>query len=193
MVTASHEERGPTSPDRIASSAETAERKRNAARHLPSEYRSGVGVMLLNSCNEVLVGRRRTVEGESWQMPQGGIDHGENPRGAVYRELKEEIGTDNVEILAESKDWLHYDLPADLLGKVWGGRWRGQRHKWFVARFKGIDAEINIDTAHPEFSDWKWVAVDELPTIIVAFKRSVYLAVIEEFRAVIGRPMRRQP
>lgn len=99
VVTASHEERGPTSPDLIASRTEAAERKRNAARDLPSEYRSGVGVMLLNSCNKVLVGRRRTIEGEAWQMPQGGIDEGENPREAVYRELKEEIGTDNVEIL----------------------------------------------------------------------------------------------
>jgi putative (di)nucleoside polyphosphate hydrolase len=154
----------------------------------PNQYRPCVGIMLLNARNEVLVGRRRDVEDEAWQMPQGGIDDAESPKDAAYRELKEEIGADNADVLAESKDWLYYDLPADLVGKAWGGRWRGQRQKWLVMRLKGSEAEINIETDHPEFVSWKWVPVDELGSLVVSFKRSVYLSVIAEFRDVIDPP-----
>lgn len=151
----------------------------------PSEYRPCVGIMLLNARNEVLVGRRRDVEGEAWQMPQGGIDDAESPKDAAYRELREEIGVNNADVLAESKDWLYYDLPTDLIGKAWGGRWRGQRQKWFVMRLKGSEAEINVETDHPEFLSWKWVPVADLGSLVVSFKRNVYLSVIAEFRDVI--------
>ena len=155
----------------------------------PNQYRPCVGIMLLNARNEVLVGRRRDVEGEAWQMPQGGIDDAENPKDAACRELKEEIGAHNAQVLAESKDWLYYDLPADLVGKAWRGRWRGQRQKWFVMRLTGSEAELNVDTDHPEFSTWKWVPVDELGSLVVSFKRNVYLSVIAEFRDVIDLPV----
>jgi putative (di)nucleoside polyphosphate hydrolase len=144
--------------------------------------------MLLNARNEVFVGRRVDVEHEAWQMPQGGIDEAESPRDAALRELKEEIGVESADVLAESKNWLYYDLPTDLVGKFWDGRWRGQRQKWFLMRLKGAETEINIDTDHPEFSSWKWVAIDELGSLVVSFKRNTYLSVIAEFRDVIDPP-----
>ncbi|OIQ90605.1 RNA pyrophosphohydrolase [mine drainage metagenome] len=147
----------------------------------PKDYRPGVGIVLLNTADQVFVGRRRKTKGKSWQMPQGGIDEGEAPRDAVFRELKEEIGTDQAEIVAESERWLFYDLPPDLVGKAWRGRWRGQRQKWFVMRFKGKDQDIDIKRHHAEFSDWKWVALDDLPDLIVSFKRPLYLEILEEF------------
>ena len=118
--------------------AETVKSQDADPGRMPAEYRAGVGIMLLNRDNDVFVGRRRNTEGEAWQMPQGGIDEGECPWEAAFRELLEEIGTDNAEVLAESKDWLCYDLPPDLAGKVWQGRWRGQRQKWFVMQFQRI-------------------------------------------------------
>lgn len=149
-------------------------------------YRPGVGIMLLNADDHVFVGRRRNTRGKAWQMPQGGIDEGEDPRAAAFRELREEIGTDNAEILAESRGWLFYDLPPELIGKARHGPWRGQRQKWFVMRFKGSDAEINIKTADPEFSAWKWVPAGDLPKLIVPFKRTVYLSLLDEFRDLHG-------
>jgi 8-oxo-dGTP pyrophosphatase MutT (NUDIX family) len=145
------------------------------------DYRPGVGIMLLNANNDVFIGRRRNAKGKAWQMPQGGIEEGEDPRAAAFRELKEEIGTGNAEILAESKGWLFYDLPAQLIARARHGPWRGQRQKWFVMRFKGSDTEINIRTRDREFSAWKWAPVDELPNLIVPFKRAVYLSLLEEF------------
>lgn len=145
-------------------------------------YRSGVGIMLLNPRNEVFVGRRIRGPDVAWQMPQGGIKSGELPHMAALRELREEVGTDNVEILAESRGWLRYDLPADLIGKVWGGRWRGQQQNWFAVRFLGSDSDINLATEEPEFSAWRWVPVTALPGLIVDFKRQVYLEVLQEFR-----------
>jgi putative (di)nucleoside polyphosphate hydrolase len=154
---------------------------RETQESVPTEYRSGVGVMLLNKRGHVLVARRIDLPDAGWQMPQGGIDDGESPRAAAVRELREEIGTDSADILAESKGWLQYDLPQELIGKAWNGRWRGQRQKWFVMRFTGDDKEIALDTQHPEFSEWKWVPVVALPELVASFKRQVYLDLLAEF------------
>ena len=145
------------------------------------DYRRGVGIMLLNHSHQVFVGQRIDSQGEAWQMPQGGIDEDEEPRDAAFRELREEISTDKAEIVAESKAWLRYDLPPELR-KRWKDRWRGQQQKWFVMRFRGTDADINIATEHPEFSAWKWVAVENLPDLIVSFKRQLYLDLLQELR-----------
>ncbi len=150
----------------------------------PREYRRGVGIMLINLRTEIFVARRNDIPGEAWQMPQGGIDGGETPKQAAFRELKEEIGTDNAEVIAESKHWFYYDLPAELAKKAWGGRWRGQRQKWFVMLFKGEDAEINLATAHPEFDAWRWVAVHELETLPVSFKKPLYASLLGEFATI---------
>jgi putative (di)nucleoside polyphosphate hydrolase len=166
----------------IAAAAETPTDHR-------SGYRRGVGIMLLNSRNEVFVGQRSDAQGDAWKMPQGGIDEHEEPRDAAFRELKEEIGTDKAQIIAESKAWLRYELPPDLAGKSWGGRWHGQEQKWFVMRILGSEADINIATEHPEFAAWKWVAIEHLPDLIVSFKRQLYLDVVQEFsqhRTVLG-------
>lgn len=147
-------------------------------------YRACVGIMLLNDAGQVFVGRR-TDTPEAWQMPQGGIDDGEMPRTAALRELREEIGTDKAEIIAETSDWLRYELPDHLLGKVWGGRYRGQQQKWVAARFTGTDADIDLDAHHPpEFDAWQWVAMERLPSLIVPFKRAIYEAVVAEFRGL---------
>jgi len=148
-------------------------------------YRRGVGIMLLNAHGEVLVAQRIDFAADAWQMPQGGIDTGESPREAALRELKEEIGIDKVEFLAETKGWLTYDFPAKLRERFRRGRFQGQRQKWFAMRFTGRDSDIDLATAHPEFSAWKWVAPSALPRLIVPFKRRVYLDVLTEFRHVL--------
>ncbi|MEX0923614.1 MAG: RNA pyrophosphohydrolase [Rhodovibrionaceae bacterium] len=148
-------------------------------------YRACVGIMLLNCEGRVFVAQRRDMKTAAWQMPQGGIDEGEAPRAAALRELEEEIGTRRVEILAESRSWLDYDLPLDLLPKLWKGRYRGQRQKWFAMRYLGRDEEIDIDTATPEFSAWKWARVEEVPELIVPFKRDLYRQVVAEFRPLL--------
>lgn len=147
-------------------------------------YRPCVGITLLNRDGLVFVARRLDTEIEAWQMPQGGIDKGETPEQAALRELEEEIGTNKVEILAEHPEWLTYDLPPDLLGKVWKGRYRGQKQKWFAMRFLGSDRDINLDTAHPEFEDWRWVPLLQLPELIVPFKRDVYAQVVQAFQTL---------
>ena len=114
-------------------------------------------------------------------MPQGGVDKGEDIRAAAMRELEEEIGTNNATIIAESKDWLNYDLPDELIGKVWNGKYRGQTQKWFLMRFNGQDSDINIETEHPEFLEWKWAEPKTLPDIIVPFKKQLYRQILEEF------------
>ncbi len=151
-------------------------------RHDDLPYRPCVGVMLFNPDGLVFVGRRidQTVEG--WQMPQGGIDEGETPVEAGFRELKEEIGTNKAELLRELPEWLTYDLPPHLLGVALHGRYRGQRQKWLALRFTGEDKDINIATADPEFAQWKWLAVEALPRLIVPFKRDTYAKVIAAFR-----------
>ena len=144
--------------------------------------------MLLNSHGQVFVGKRidQTVEG--WQMPQGGIDKGEEPRQAVMRELEEEIGTGNAEIVGEMENWLTYDLPAHLVGVAFHGRFRGQRQKWFALRFRGADSDIDLTAHEPEFAEWKWVGMDELPGLIVPFKRDTYAHVIAAFRKLAHPP-----
>jgi len=137
--------------------------------------------MLLNAAGLVFVARRIDMSSAAWQMPQGGIDAGESPREAALRELEEEIGTAKAEIIAESSDWLSYDLPPELLDGLWGGRYRGQRQKWFALRFLGADADINIATQTPEFQEWKWVEMAELPRLIVPFKRDLYRRLVAEF------------
>jgi putative (di)nucleoside polyphosphate hydrolase len=146
-----------------------------------ADYRPCVGIMLLNRRGEVLVARRSDVPGEAWQMPQGGIHEGEEPVAAAIRELTEEIGTDRVEILAESKNWLTYDLPAELIERARHLGWLGQRQRWFIMRFTGNDRDINLAAEHAEFSAWKWVPVRELPHLIVSFKRQVYIDLLAEF------------
>lgn len=148
-----------------------------------TRYRPGVGIMLLNHQGQAFVGRRVDMPiAPAWQMPQGGIDRGETPRQAAMRELEEEIGTGKAEILGESRRWLKYDLPAQLAGAMWGGRYRGQRQKWFAMRFTGNDRHINLATEHPEFDAWQWVAPDRLPELIVPFKRQLYIDILAEFR-----------
>jgi putative (di)nucleoside polyphosphate hydrolase len=138
--------------------------------------------MLINRQGLVFVGKRidQTVEG--WQMPQGGIDKGEEPREAVIRELREEAGTDKAEIIAEMDEWVTYDLPAHLVGVAFHGKYRGQRQKWFAMRFTGQDSDIDLHAHEPEFSTWKWLAIEELPRLIVPFKRDTYAQVIAAFR-----------
>jgi putative (di)nucleoside polyphosphate hydrolase len=149
-------------------------------------YRPGVGIMLLNPANRVFVGKRIDMAGEHWQMPQGGIDQGESPRQAALRELKEEVGTDKAEILAESKNWLSYDIPRDITRRLWSGRYRGQKQKWFLMRFTGTDADIDLRTHHPEFSAWRWVEAADLPRLIVPFKRQLYEELLTEFAAFLS-------
>lgn len=152
-----------------------------------AEYRTGVGIMLLNRKGEVLVARRVDVHSEAWQMPQGGIDEGEEPREAALRELREEIGTDHAVVVAESEGWLRYDLPAEVITTARHPLRRGQRQKWFVMRFTGDEQEINLETAQPEFNAWKWVPVEQLPELIVSFKRQLYVDVLAEFsRSALG-------
>ena len=155
----------------------------------PLDYRAAVGIMLLNSRGEVFVARRCDIPTmPAWQMPQGGIDPGETPRQAALRELKEEIGTAKAEIIGESRGWLHYDLPIELAGSVWGGRYRGQRQKWFVMRFTGRDSDINVATEHAEFDAWQWVAPFRLPELIVPFKRRLYIDILAEFHEHCAPP-----
>ncbi|MEX1148323.1 MAG: RNA pyrophosphohydrolase [Sphingomonadales bacterium] len=148
-------------------------------------YRPCVGVILFNDDRRVLVGRRIDTTMEAWQLPQGGIDPGESPRDCAFRELEEEIGTRCADIIAETEDWLTYDLPPDLIGKVWKGRYRGQRQKWFVMHFRGTDDHINVATPHPEFSDWQWIRVRDLPDMIVPFKRDLYSELVRRFGPLI--------
>ena len=147
-------------------------------------YRAGVGIMLLNATGKVFVGQRLDSTLEAWQMPQGGIDKGEPPRTAAFRELEEETGIPAhlAEIIGETEDWLTYDLPDELIGTIWKGRYAGQRQKWFAMRFLGTDADIKLDTGHAEFRAWEWSSLDDLCARIVPFKVPLYSQVIATFR-----------
>ena len=144
-------------------------------------YRPGVGIMLFNQKGQVFVAQRIDNPGPAWQMPQGGIDKHEEPLQAAWREMREEIGTDRARYLAESKDWLTYDLPAELVPQIWKGRFRGQRQKWFAFRFLGTDRDIDIATEDAEFSSWRWEPIHNLPDLVVPFKRPIYERVVQEF------------
>jgi putative (di)nucleoside polyphosphate hydrolase len=147
-------------------------------------YRPGVGIVLLNARGEVFVGRRADLKEDAWQMPQGGIDQGETPQQAAFRELKEEIGTDKADVIAESSGWFQYDVPPELAPKRWAGRWEGQRQKWLVMLFRGADADIRLSGNSPEFHAWRWVPVKDLPGLAVSFKQQLYFDVIGEFSTV---------
>ena len=151
-------------------------------------YRPCVGVMLINAQGRIFAGQRLDNPVPAWQMPQGGIDAGEKPRAAALRELWEETGVtaDLVEFIAKTEDWVTYDLPPDLLGRVWGGKYRGQRQKWFLFRFLGDDAQVNIASDHPEFSKWCWIGADDMVAAIVPFKRKVYEEVVQAFRPYLA-------
>ncbi|WP_374942299.1 RNA pyrophosphohydrolase [Sphingomonas sp.] len=151
-------------------------------------YRPCAGVMLVNRDGRVFVGQRLDSTLEAWQMPQGGIDPGEDARDAAIRELGEETGIapDLVELVAQAPEELYYDLPPELIGKVWKGKWRGQRQRWFLYRFLGEDRDVDIATAHPEFRAWRWMEAEALPAAIVPFKRALYEAVLAVFRPHLG-------
>ena len=149
-------------------------------------YRSNVGIMMVNEKGYVFVGQRLDNNQNAWQMPQGGIDAGEDPETAAYRELLEETGVkkQDVRFVASSSQWLSYDLPEDLIPILWNGKFRGQKQKWFLFKFLGEDRDINIATEHPEFSKWKWIPKENLLKEIVPFKKSVYENVLKEFENI---------
>ncbi|MDD7969679.1 RNA pyrophosphohydrolase [Roseinatronobacter alkalisoli] len=147
-------------------------------------YRPCVGVMLINADGLIFAAQRIDSAIPAWQMPQGGIDAGEDPGAAALRELHEEISVtpDLVTPLAETRDWLAYDLPHDIVPRIWKGCYRGQKQRWFLMRFTGRDEQIDIQTEHPEFSQWRWITAQEMLAAIVPFKREIYASVIDEFR-----------
>jgi putative (di)nucleoside polyphosphate hydrolase len=145
------------------------------------DYRPCVGIMLLNKENKVFVGKRLDNKTEAWQMPQGGVEAGEELSSAAMRELKEEIGTNNAEIITKTNEWYFYDIPDFLIPKLWGGKYRGQKQIWFLMRFLGDDSEINLTTHEQEFIEWHWADPKTLPEIIVQFKRKLYEDLLKEF------------
>ena len=150
-------------------------------------YRNCVGVLLLNKNNLILVGNRIDSVSSAWQMPQGGIDEGETPIEAAYRELEEEIGTKKVKLLDEFHGWLSYELPISLRKKLWKGKYIGQKQKWFGMRFTGKNSDININTTNPEFKEWRWLEVKKLPSIAVPFKKKIYTRLVSDFYPVLEK------
>ena len=148
------------------------------SKNLP--YRKGVGMMVFNDDKKIFVGKRIDNQ-KAWQMPQGGVDENEGCLSAAKRELYEETGIQSIRIIEKSKEKYIYDLPKYLLGKIWKGKYKGQRQRWFLIKFLGPDSEINLNQKCPEFNEWKWVDIDELPKIIVPFKKKLYLSLIKEF------------
>jgi len=147
--------------------------------------RIGVGIILLNKKNQVFVGKRKDNPGDNWQMPQGGVDAGEDYLTAMKRELNEETSVKNIKIIKEINQIYEYELPKNLIGIIWKGKFRGQKQKWFITKFIGNENEININTKHPEFTEWKWINADLLPSVIVEFKKSLYLKLLKEIKLVI--------
>ena len=148
--------------------------------------RSGVGIIVLNKENKVFVGKRKDNPTDNWQMPQGGVDEGENYITAMKRELLEETGIKNIEIIKEIDKIYQYELPQNLVGIIWKGKYRGQKQKWFITRFLGEEKEINLNTKHAEFIDWKWIEPKLLPEVIVNFKKDLYLNLLKKINLVIG-------
>ena len=148
--------------------------------------RRGVGIIVLNNKNQVFVGKRRDNPGDKWQMPQGGVDEGEDNFSAMQRELIEETSIKNIKIIKEIENIFEYELPENLVGIIWKGKFRGQKQKWFITRFLGQDSEINLNTKHPEFIKWKWLEPEKLPDVIVDFKKNLYLKLLKEINLVIG-------
>jgi putative (di)nucleoside polyphosphate hydrolase len=144
--------------------------------------RIGVGVIVLNDENKVFVGKRKDNPVDKWQMPQGGVDKNEDYIDAMKRELNEETSIKNIKVLKEFNEWLEYELPKNLLGIIWKGKFRGQKQKWFIARFNGSDSEININTKYPEFIEWKWIEMHKLPDVIVDFKKDIYKKILIELK-----------
>ena len=153
-------------------------------KHLP--LRIGVGIVLLNEQNKIFVGKRIDNPTNFWQMPQGGVNKNENFFNAAKRELEEETGIKSIELLKEIDEWLEYNLPENLLGKIWQGKYRGQKQKWFIMRFLGKNTEINIKTKNPEFLDWKWIDLDLITDVVVDFKRHVYKELKEKVKKLIN-------
>ena len=153
------------------------------SRKLP--MRKGVGIIVLNKNNKVFVGKRKDNPGDKWQMPQGGVDEGENYIAAMRRELHEETSITNIKIIKEIESIFEYELPENLIGIIWKGKFRGQMQKWFITRFIGQDDEINLKTTNPEFIEWKWLEPKDLPYVIVDFKKNLYLKLLEEIYLVI--------
>jgi len=148
--------------------------------------RSGVGIVVLNKQNKVFVAKRIDNPKNFWQMPQGGVDEGENFLNAAYRELEEETSIKKVKLIQELEGTITYELPDRLLGIIWKGKYRGQKQKWFLMRFNGEDNEINIKTKNPEFLDWKWIEIDQLTEVVVDFKLHVYKEVKEKIKKIIN-------
>ena len=152
-------------------------------------YRSNIGIMLVNNDNKIFVGKRIDMPSDAWQMPQGGIDEGEEPEKAVFREMFEETGIakDKVSLIAVTSDWLFYDFPIDLKPKLFGGNYKGQKQKWFLLHFTGKNSDINLNaTDNAEFSDYKWVNPIELPSLAISFKKEVYEKLLKEFGEYLG-------
>ena len=147
--------------------------------------RIGVGIILLNSKNQVFVGRRIDNPGDRWQMPQGGVENGEDFFTAMKRELFEETNIRNIKIIKEIKQMYEYELPSNLVGIIWKGKFRGQKQKWFIAKFTGSENEINLNTSHPEFIEWKWIDIEMLSTLVVEFKKNLYLNLSKEIKLAI--------
>jgi len=154
------------------------------AQKLP--LRTGVGIIVLNKQNKIFVGKRKDNPGDKWQMPQGGVDEGEDYITAMKRELLEETSIQNIEIIKEIDKIYQYELPENLVGIIWKGKYRGQKQKWFITRFLGEEKEINLNTKHAEFIDWKWIEPKFLPEVIVNFKKDLYLNLLKEINLVIG-------
>ena len=147
--------------------------------------RTGVGIIVLNKQNKIFVGKRKDNPGDKWQMPQGGVDEGEDYVTAMKRELLEETSIQNIEIIKEIDKVYQYELPENLIGIIWKGKYRGQKQKWFITRFLGEEKEINLNTKHAEFIDWKWIEPKLLPEVIVDFKKDLYLNLLREINLVI--------
>ena len=148
--------------------------------------RIGVGIIILNNKNQVFVGKRKDNPVDKWQMPQGGVDNGEDFLTTMKRELSEETSIKNIKIIKKIEQIYEYELPENLIGIVWKGKFRGQKQKWFITKFTGKENEINLNTKNPEFIEWKWIDVEMLPDIVVDFKKNLYLNLVKEIKLVVG-------